>query len=415
MVTGGAPDERRYYGLDALRGAMMMLGIVLHAAEFYIAAPPPALPMPTDRNTSYVFDLVFHFIHSFRMPTFFVLAGFFASLLVEKRGIWGTYKNRAARILGPFLAGLVTVVPLAMLFFLDLILSLRFGTRDLLPDRTQLRILGDELRAAGLPADQPSPLHLWFLYYLLYFYLLIPVCAYLARRSAAIGDGVGRFLASPAAVVVLGLYAAATLWPYRGAQVHEGFIFFKPHVPSLLYYGSFFVFGYLFHHHRAILQACVRYLRGSIALAAFLFPVSLYLSYLENSGVQPYVAVHLAAVVAHGLCTWALVYAFIGAALRFFDYDAPWILYISQSSYWVFLVHMPIVIFACWWVLQFDVAAEIKFLAAVAFTTVLCFLSYHYLVQRTWMSVFLNGKRFDLDWPWRAQRAQPVLAPGRSE
>ena len=74
MVT----DERRYYGLDALRGGMMMLGIVLHAAEFYIAAPPPALPMPTDRNTSYVFDLVFHFIHSFRMPTFFVLAGFFA-------------------------------------------------------------------------------------------------------------------------------------------------------------------------------------------------------------------------------------------------------------------------------------------------------------------------------------------------
>lgn len=415
MVTGGAPDERRYYGLDALRGGMMMLGIVLHAAEFYIAAPPPALPMPTDRNTSYVFDVVFHFIHSFRMPTFFVLAGFFASLLVEKRGIRGTYRNRAARILGPFLAGLVTVVPLAVLFFLDLILSLRFGTRDLLPDRTQLRILGDELRAAGLPVEQPSPLHLWFLYYLLYFYLLLPVCAYLAHRSAGIGQGVGRFLASPAAVGVLGLYAAATLWPFRGAQVHEGFIFFKPHLPSLLYYGSFFVFGYLFHHHRSVLQACVRHLRGCAALAAFLFPVSLYLSYLENAGVQPYVAVHLAAVVAHGLCTWALVYAFIGAALRFFDYDAPWILYISQSSYWVFLVHMPIVIFACWWLLQFDVAAEIKFLAAVGFTTVLCFVSYHYLVQRTWMSVFLNGKRFDLDWPWRAQRPRGTLVAGRSE
>jgi fucose 4-O-acetylase-like acetyltransferase len=85
MVSG---DERRYYGLDALRGGMMMLGIVLHAAEFYLAAPPPALPMPTDRNTSYVFDLLFHFIHGFRMPTFFVLAGFFASLLVDKRGIW---------------------------------------------------------------------------------------------------------------------------------------------------------------------------------------------------------------------------------------------------------------------------------------------------------------------------------------
>ena len=157
MVSG---DDRRYYGLDALRGGMMMLGIVLHAAEFYLAAPPPALPMPTDRNTSYVFDLLFHFIHSFRMPTFFVLAGFFTSLLVEKRGIRGTYENRAARILGPFLAGLVTVVPLSVLFFLDLMLTLRFGTRDWIPDLGQLRILGDELRAKGIPADEPSPLPL---------------------------------------------------------------------------------------------------------------------------------------------------------------------------------------------------------------------------------------------------------------
>ena len=45
----------------------------------------------------------------------------------------------------------------------------------------------------------------------------------------------------------------------------------------------------------------------------------------------------------------------------------------------------------------------------------LCFVSYHYGVQRTWVSVFLNGKRFDLDWPWRMQRPQPALAPGRSE
>ena len=29
---GFAMDDRRYFGLDALRGGMMMLGIVLHAA-----------------------------------------------------------------------------------------------------------------------------------------------------------------------------------------------------------------------------------------------------------------------------------------------------------------------------------------------------------------------------------------------
>ena len=50
-------DERRYFGLDALRGTMMMLGIVLHGAMFYLASPPPAMPGFVERNNSAVFDV----------------------------------------------------------------------------------------------------------------------------------------------------------------------------------------------------------------------------------------------------------------------------------------------------------------------------------------------------------------------
>ena len=45
-------DERRYYGLDALRGGMMMLGIILHASMFYLAAPPATMPLPLDQNNA---------------------------------------------------------------------------------------------------------------------------------------------------------------------------------------------------------------------------------------------------------------------------------------------------------------------------------------------------------------------------
>lgn len=403
-------EERRYYGFDALRGAMMMLGIVLHASEFYLAAPPPTMPLLQDRNTSYLFDVLFHFIHSFRMPLFFVLAGFFASLLVARRGLWGTYRNRAARVFAPLLAGLLTVVPVAIFFFADFMIDARFGTHAIVPDMAKLRLLAQELQAAGHPVGEPSPLHLWFLYYLLYFYLLIPLCRMLAARIGSAGPALDRALASPLTLVALGLYAAATLWPFRAAQVLEGFLYFKPHLPSLLYYGSFFVFGYLMHARLAMLQAFVRHLRLAVLLAAVSFPASLALSALEHAGTQPAFAVHLAACIAHGLCTWALIYAFAGSALRFFDYEAPWILYVSQSSYWIFLLHLPVVIFASWWLLPFDLPAFVKFLAATAFTTLVCFLSYHYWVQRSWMSAFLNGRRFDLDWPWRAARRTMTAA-----
>jgi glucan biosynthesis protein C len=67
---------------------------------------------------------------------------------------------------------------------------------------------------------------------------------------------------------------------------------------------------------------------------------------------------------------------------------------------------MPVLTFAAWWMVQFDLPAPLKFLCITSFASVVCFSSYHYLVQRTWVSVFLNGRRFDLDWPWR----EPKLA-----
>jgi peptidoglycan/LPS O-acetylase OafA/YrhL len=88
--------------------------------------------------------------------------------------------------------------------------------------------------------------------------------------------------------------------------------------------------------------------------------------------------------------------------LRFFDRASPWILYVSQSSYWVFLVHMPLVSLAGWWLLQFDLPAVFKFLLVCGFTAGAALASFHYWVQRTWVSLFLHGRRFELDWPWRA-------------
>jgi len=398
-------EERRYYGLDALRGAMMMLGIVLHAAMLYLAAPPPAMPIVTDRNNSVVFDAVFAFIHSFRMPTFFVLAGLFTSLLVEKRGRAGAYKDRARRVLAPLAAAIVTLLPVTGLLLIDFWLSVRFGTHDLIPRLEDVKLLGAEMAAkmppGGRPPDDPTLGHLWFLYYLCYFYLLIPVCRYLATQSMKIGARLQRWRASPFLWLAFALTTSATLWPYHGGQVHEGFIFLMPHLPSLVYYGSFFVLGYLFHHHVDVLKAPARNVFASAPLAVTLFLVATHASQLDNDARGASAALHAGAVLANGLCTWAMIYFFLGLAQRFFDRASPWIQYVSQSSYWVYLVHMPLVALAGWWLVQFDLPAMLKFLLVCAFAALLAFLSFHYWVQKTWLGVFLHGRRLDLDWPWR--------------
>lgn len=399
------PDDRRYYGLDALRGGMMLLGIVVHGSVLYLASPPPSVPFVTDPNTSWVMDALMDFVHSFRMPVFFVLAGFFAALLVEKRGVVGTYKNRVARIVLPFLAGMLTLMPLTIFFMLDFGLAARYGSFDLLPDGQLVDRFDREMRAKGAPTGIPT-VHLWFLLYLCYFYLLIPFCRMLVRWSLRAEAKVARFLASPLSLPVFALWTAATLWPYPGALVFGDYIFLGFSLPAALFNGSFFVVGYVFHHYRASAMKVVHYVPWGAALAVVLFPLSLYASHLEYTHSGAELGFHIFAVVVHGFCTWSLVWLFVGIALRYFDRPTPWALYASQSAYWVYLLHLPVVLFVGWLLVPVDVHAVVKFAVVFGVTTVVCFATYHYWVQNTWLGVFLLGKRFKLDWPWRPEAVE---------
>jgi len=401
-------DSRRYYSLDALRGSMMMLGVVLHGAQWYISEPPGGIPVPTDPSTAYIFDVIVHFIHSFRMPLFFVLAGFFTSLLVEKRGVRGTFANRGSRILSPLLVSCITILPLTMLAMVAFMSSAKFGTFQVIPTLEQIDILKAEIAAAGMPIDQPSLGHLWFLYYLLYFYLLIPFCMGLVWLLKKMDTTAAKVIASPLLFVFLGLYTTATLWAFRGGVLFEGFLFIKPHLPALLYYGSFFVFGYIFHNYRQILATFNKTLMWFIGISLILLPLAIMATRNEFAMLDVSQEVHGLAVVLNAFLTWSLVYLFMGVFLRFLDYESPWILYVSNSSYWAYLIHMPVVTTIAWLLLPFNLPALVKFPIVITITTIVCFTTYQYWVQGSWVSQLLNGIRFNHSWPWQEIKTRKV-------
>ncbi len=80
-----APVGVRLHALDNLRAILMWLGIVLHVAAVYTTHPMPNVWLDEQR-TAFA-DALVSFIHVFRMPAFFILAGF-------SRRCW---PNRAAR------------------------------------------------------------------------------------------------------------------------------------------------------------------------------------------------------------------------------------------------------------------------------------------------------------------------------
>jgi peptidoglycan/LPS O-acetylase OafA/YrhL len=232
-------------------------------------------------------------------------------------------------------------------------------------------------------------------------YLLTPLCeaGLRALEGRRWTPALGRVAASRWFPVALGGWTTLTLWPYRGGLV-VGFQHFAPHLPSLVYYGTFFVVGYLFHRFKAFLATSERHLGSFAAFSALLFVMSLApssLDYLEG-GTTGWL--HWIAISLHGVLTWLLVYAWVGLFQRYLDRDSAWVAYISQSSYWVYLVHLPIVSLAAWYLVDVEAPAIVKFVLAGSFTTLVAFSTYHYLARRTWISVLLNGRRFSLRWPW---------------
>jgi surface polysaccharide O-acyltransferase-like enzyme len=75
-------DTDRLTGFDLVRAAAMLLGIVLHAAMSYINAQVDRVWPMQDPGSSVFFDLIVAGIHSFRMPLFFLLSGFFFSVVL---------------------------------------------------------------------------------------------------------------------------------------------------------------------------------------------------------------------------------------------------------------------------------------------------------------------------------------------
>ena len=173
-------ESQRIHSLDAMRAILMLLGVYFHLSLAYVTFGDEGW-VKDPNSTSPIFDLVFNVFHYFRMHGFFMIAGFFGSLLYHKRGAKKMMSNRFKRILLPLF---VMIVPIKLLnryfrkfsfernegFSILDSLSRSFGIFEL-PDRWEL-----------FPWDTA---HLWFLHYLffmsLFAYLLKSLVSKYAR------------------------------------------------------------------------------------------------------------------------------------------------------------------------------------------------------------------------------------------
>lgn len=408
MTPADDTPADRLHALDNLRATMMWLGIVLHVAVIHLVSPSP-LPWHDDRSTP-VADLLMAFIHAFRMPVFFILAGFFVALLVRRRGSGGMLHNRLRRLALPFAVFwplLFAVCGLLALLFLHRMARGTWGLdRSLLP------------QSASLP-QEPSTMHLWFLWMLLWFSVLSVPLHWLVVRlpqrvHAALAAGVTHLGESPWGALVLALPLAWLGSRYPNGIVTPGGSFLPP-LAEWLHNGLFFAFGTgvfllrerLFAHwlrhwplYAAAGMAC--FLLTGILMEALAHPeasafaVFLATGVLADAATQPGAGPQpllFSIALAYNTASWLWSFALIGVFLRYVQGRHAWLAWLADSSYWVYLVHLPLTIGFGALLYGLPLPALAKMLINIAATTAVCLASYHFLVRFTAIGALLNGRR----------------------
>ena len=191
------PSAERFHALDATRAFALLLGVGLHAAGSFI--PNTGWPI-VDVSAHWSFDYLCFSVHTFRMQLFYLIAGFFARMLYQKRGFTGFSKNRLCRIGLPFVVfwpALVSVNNMAWTW------GGNISGKNLIP--VPLVPYLRDMFTQGLIFKTFSQggvfnmAHLWFLYYLLLLYVLAVALRWLILTalpdSLHIRDRADRFVA----------------------------------------------------------------------------------------------------------------------------------------------------------------------------------------------------------------------------
>lgn len=163
------------------------------------------------------------------------------------------------------------------------------------------------------------------------------------------------------------------------------------------FYAIFFAFGigyYLADDQRGRLGRTWRWL---LPLAFFvIFPVALEFTggtFGIRDTILPKPWHRTAAIIGQSLFAWSASLGCIGLFRACLNKESPRVRYMSDASYWLYVTHLPLVVWMQMVVLPYPWPAWLKVLA-ISMTTILVLLGiYHVGVRSTWIGLFLNGRK----------------------
>ncbi len=229
--------------------------------------------------------------------------------------------------------------------------------------------------------------HLWFLWFLCWLVAMFAVLAV----TGLLPTGRGRWwlvAASCLPQAVMGMSLAGGYGPDTSLGLLP-----KPHV--LGFYACFFLFGVATFAAEGIDTRLGS--RWKLLLPAAAALLAAGIATMND---------RLLATVLQPAYAWTMSLGLVGLFCRLFPHPRPAVAWLADASYWMYLVHVPLVMVAQLLVRQWPLPAGVKFLLILGMVTPLLLASYRWCVRPTVIGSLLNGPRAlpadgpGRQWPW---------------
>ncbi|MEP6738504.1 MAG: acyltransferase family protein, partial [Chryseolinea sp.] len=347
--------------------------------------------------------------HVFRMQAFFLVAGFFARMVYLKLGTSSFITHRVKRIAVP----LIMFWPLVY-FAIVILWTWGIHKQRMMADSSvqpidifqtsKNTLISGQWLSAGFPWT-----HLWFLYTLLWIYTLLLATRALFEKwvdtKGKVRSSVSNFFVNiiqkPGGSLVLALPTIPLMFMMKnkfGVDTPDhGLI---PYLPSLAVYFYYFSLGWILHQNAPLIEIFTKYriLNTVIGIILIVIVTTMFLSivYDPTLGLSlgtSFAWLESAYNTLYAFASMTAMFGFIGMMLFYFSKENSTIRFLADASYWMYLIHLPVVVFFQILVAPLDIHWIFKVLLILIPSFVILLVSYRFLVRFTWVGKLLNGKR----------------------
>lgn len=372
----------RYIYIDNIKVFGNILRCMIHASVPYMVTYSAMWPF--DDAGSYVFDFAIFESHLFLMELFLLLTGFMFGAQLRKKSTSEIVASRFQKIVLPFLAGLIVLMPIVLSYF------------QLQETNTYNWMQWETISQAyqnawhlGLNNFFPTG-HLWFLYYLLYFYLFSLIAN--LRRTQIIAF-LERF--SFFKILVVAIVISILCFFFMKRWLVDNPLTLIPEWPSLVHYYLFFFLGIVLNNSNQLNQSLDKNRKQFLILGAILGLVAIVPQFFFEQKDHPYFyTIKTIAIVLHATATFLLTFGLWSYFKNNSNRYNKTVHYLSDANYWIYITFLPTAMFIQLLLLPIGISIFFKFLITYFGGLAICLLTYEYLVRYTWIGATLNSRKF---------------------